>query len=825
MLVAAPLLLLVARDLLLYDPPRVLAWRLLHEARLSDLPGWLALFVSGGGAFDRDPLALLLAAGCSLAALGLLFSAVIGARARVRAAWLGLGALCAVILPTLGLMAMGWAMDRPYGQDGGVVQLPLALDLLLDGRSPYGADYSATILGRQARVSPFWQAYGGNPLMRHHAYLPGTHLLMLPGYLAAQALGFAFDPRLVTLLALFAAAWLAAALVRPVGGAQSALAAAAVVLVNPLVYWPFAFGANDVLQVALLLAATLLAARGRAVWCGAVLGLACASKQLAWPYAPFLLAHLSGARTLRELVGPESLRRLAWPAAAALAVFGAVVVPVAALDPRGFWGDIVVYNVGLPGADSYPLGGTPGFGAANFLIYFGRVASLRDHVSFSPLYALLIPVCLLLLRRQLAFRHPAAALVTGSAALLASVYFSRVAHPNYLVLAAILLPAGWLALRNEDAPEPASVRPWPLDAVAAPLLLFQLAVELVEHEPLRALWEDAVAARVPGHASGIAALLLPRAGPDLTPDPLGYLFAALAAGLGVLWIVIAVLGASVRWRLALAATAVAALTLAPSFVIARIGAATGTPRAQEAWMVPVSDEARRATGQTQPAPVREARSMSFRRDPPAVLADGYAGSPPQRALGKLLGKAGIDDPRPLLAVALAVAAALLARRAIPSLRPLVLLVAALAPPMALGTAMGSPIALPLLALAVALRPWRSRRRALLTLAGAFVLLWLGAFVLAGVQTDVLDPRPGLGLPNVLAHFGWSAAGWPLWSAMAIAVAAAGWRVLRSPRPLLEAAAFTALALWLAPAPSPNAVALPVVLLLGDGWFDWPSGGS
>jgi hypothetical protein len=133
--------------------------------------------------------------------------------------------------------------------------------------------------------------------------------------------------------------------------------------------------------------------------------------------------------------------------------------------------------------------------------------------------------------------------------------------------------------------------------------------------------------------------------------------------------------------------------------------------------------------------------------------------------------------------------------------------------MAMGTIMGSPIAVPLLALAVALRPWRSRTRPLLALAAAFTLVWLGAGAIAGPRTDVLDPRPGLGLPNILTYFGWSGHGWPLWFAMATVVALAVWRVLRSPHPLLDAAAFTALALWLAPSPSPNSVALPIVLLL------------
>jgi hypothetical protein len=802
--VAAPLLLLVARDLLLYDPPRVVAWRLLHEARLADLPSWLAALVSEGGAFDRDPLALLLSAGCAAAALALVACALAGARARVRAAVLALGAACAVAVPTVSLMAMGWAMDRPYGQDGGVVQLPLALDLLVQGRSPYDADYSDSILGRQARVSPFWRAYGGNPLMRHHAYLPGTHLLMLPGYLVARAAGFAFDPRVITLIALAAAAVLAARLALAARGSEGALAAAAIVLANPLVYWPFAFGANDVLQVALLLAAALLAARGRPVWCGAVLGLACASKQLAWPYAPFLLAHLSGARTLRELVSRAALGKMTRPVLALLGVFAAIVLPVLLLDPRGFWGDIVVYNVGLPGADSYPLGGTPGFGAANFLIYFGRVASLRDHVSFAPLYAVLAPLCLLLLRRQLREPHPAAALVTGSAALLASVYVSRVAHPNYVVLAAILLPAGLLALPRRSADD---ARPsWPVDAAVAPLLLFQLAVELVEHEPLRALWDDAVAARLPAHACGLASLLLPRAGPALTPDPLGLLLGAVAAGLGVVWILAALLGAPARARMALWAVAAALLVLTPAVSIARIGVASGTPRAQEPWFASVSDASRRAAGQSAPAPAREAWSMSFRRDPPGVLAEP-AGGAPQHALGGLLGRAGVTDPRPLLAIALVLAAALLAWPAPPAHRPLLLAATALAPPAALGTTMGAPVALAVLALALVLALRRGP--------AASVLVWLAPLLLLILSWPTAPGlQPGLGVPNLLLYVGATVSPWLLWSAAALVVVFAAFRATRpSPNPFTEAAALTIAILWLIPGAPPNAVVLPMTLLL------------
>src|SRR6185295_4579744 len=124
-----------------------------------------------------------------------------GARAGARFAVIAASAVALVAVPTLAFVAMGARSDRPYGQDGGVVQLPLALDKILAGQSPYGADYSDSVLGRQARTSSFWEPYGGNPILHHHAYLPGTHALFLPFYLLlGKGIGL-FDPRFVTLLA------------------------------------------------------------------------------------------------------------------------------------------------------------------------------------------------------------------------------------------------------------------------------------------------------------------------------------------------------------------------------------------------------------------------------------------------------------------------------------------------------------------------------------------------------------------------------------------------------------------------------------------------
>ena len=817
------LLLLVVRDLLLFDPPRVLAWRLLHDPRLSFTPHWLSpLIPRPSGAVDRDPLALLL--GAILAALAIVYAAVGLARGRraqsVKGTLLAVGGLSLVVLPTLAFVAMGFATDRPYGQDGGVVQLPLAMDRIMAGKSPYGADYSDSILGKQARVSDFWAEWGGNPILRHHAYLPGTHLLMAPAYLLLRATMGAFDPRIVTLVAFVAAALLA---FRVCGGGSSGLAAAAAVAVNPLVYWQQIFGAGDVVVAALLLLAVWLAQKERPLAAAVVVGLACATKQLAWPYAPFLLAHLSGARGFRELASRESVRRLLRVVAAAAAVFALIVVPVAALDFRAFWGDIVGYNAGLPGADNYPLGGTPGFGVANFLIYFGAVTSLRDYFPFTTFYLLLIPLGLLLLRVQLRSGSAAASLATGSAALVASVYFSRVAHPNYLILAAVLLPVAVLADR--------SLAP---DLVVAPLLLLMLAVEVGEHELFRRVWEDAVAVRLPAHATGFLAALLPRAGPGLTRDPIGLFLSALAAGIAIVWLWAGLLGLPARGRRALACVALAGCVVLPTVMVISIGEKTGTRRAEDSWYARLGDAAR---------PPVEAWSRSFRRDPPRELEAGAGGS---------LVFPGTADPRLLSMAGLGLAALLLTRRATAETGALALAAILLSPLAATGLVFGAG---DIVALAGCLAFWRlragrpleaglilgasvavfprllfaapllligderSRRDSFRLWGGALVGALLFGLALRGLAHVVGWPfgaDDGLGLSNLLAC--WGASGnrllFALLQVFALLACIVAARATRWPQAVRLPAAGTALlaGLWLTPGASVNDLVVPLALL-------------
>jgi hypothetical protein len=856
------LLLLVARDLASYDPPRVLAWRLLHDPRLAAASSWLGAWLPApSGAIDRDPFAQALAGLAALLALAYAGLAAAGARPRVRAATIAVAALALVVVPTVAFVAMGAAADRPYGQDGGVVQLPLALDRILAGQSPYAADYSNTILARQARVSSFWDELGGNPILRHHAYLPGTHLVMLPFHLASRRLVGFFDPRAVTLLFYALAVALASRLpARP----DARLAAAAIVALNPLAYWHQVFGANDVVFVAMLLGVVLLLRSDRPLAAGMLLGLACATKQLAWPFAPFLLLWLSGARSLRDLASPAPWKRLAGPAAAAGAVFLLVVAPVAALDFRAFWSDIVAYNVGLPGADNYPLGGTPGFGVANFLIYGGRVASLKDYFPFSVFYLLLVPIGVLLARAQVHYPRVEWALVTGSAALAASVYFSRVVHPNYLVAMAILMPVAVVACGRHTV------------LALAPLLLFGAAVEIVENGLFRTAWEQAVAAGYPARVGGFAAALAPRAGPHLTRDPLGLLFGAATAGAGLVFLLAILADVGRRVRLLVLGAAFGVAVIVPTATLVAIGSRTGLVRAQDPAVVQAQADAARLLAGKSPltpppaaTPVgREAISGSFRLDPPAEILPERPLVPPAVSIVSALGRlVGVRDVRWLAVAALGLLGLVMAVAATTggTSGPLLGLALTL-PPLALGTVMGSPWAFSLAGLVIA---WGLLRQDRPSAAGVFAGVAAAcdplaifpalAIVLAGpaevgprwdpepqaspwkrllpavaayvafvapvalldlpaFASRVLAPGaigPGLGVFNLLSYRGLEATV-PVSLLAAVVPLLAAFATLALARPALPAALRAGLAslvaIVLAPAVMPDAVAVPIVLI-------------
>ncbi len=674
----------------------------------------------------------------------------------------------------------------------------------------------------------------------------------MPFYIASKAALGVFDARFVTLVAYLLATWLAALLFET---GPHRLMAAGIAALNPLVYWHQIFGANDLLFVALLLAAWLAVARGRPRLAGLLLGLACATKQLAWPFAPFLLLHLSGARQWSEILARETWRRLRGPLWLAAVTFAAVVGPVAALDPKAFYADIVVYNVGLPGGDNYPLGGTPGFGFANFLIYFGRVSSLREYFPFGVFYVLLVPLGLLLVREQFRDGGLPRAFLNGSLALLASLYFSRVVHPNYLIPLAVILPLAVLA------------RGRGVDGAVVPLSLLAIGVGAVENGVFRLTWDQAVATSWPKTLTGFAAALIPRSAAGLTADPIGLGFSALAAGLALVYLMVSALGGPRRLRLALVALAALLVVALPTVLVVSISERTGI-RGQDSWLVQAQADADRLRSGVSPyaePPAdrpegREAWSSSFRLEPARLLVPDR----PTVPLGTAVLVAGVQtlghrDPRWIVLLALAAAGALLVRSAPAEGRPLALGMVTVVLPVAFGAIFGTPVACAALLVSAA-GPASAQSRpvlagVLLAVAAAmsglvwaalpfFLLPFFGeespasirrrgiAFVTTllalGLPVALLDPRsfshalaragemaPGLGLVNVVLYLGaenepvsrmfFAAA--PL---IVLAVVVWLWRV-GGGRPEGRAAVAALLCLLLIPSVTPEAVALPILL--------------
>jgi len=319
-----------------------------------------------------------------------------------------------------------------FAHDGGVIQTEESARFLLRGVNPYAADFSRTPLAGVAIPG----------ILRHNPYLPASFLLPAPLIALADALGVPFDQRLVYLLLYAAGVWLAPLAFRHRGAGELAQTAFAL---NPLVVPYMVVGRNDVYLLAFLLFALVALARRRAFAFFTCLALACAVKQFAWLVAPFLLVCAWRAWP------PATVKR---GLAAGAALFAALVLPFFAWGPADFIDDVYRFNAGLS-PDSYPLGGTPGFGFAML------AAALRwapDRGAYFPLTPYLLvtalPLGLLLAARLLRRPAVAAALLAAFLVSFWVFFFSRVFNNNYFGVLAFLLQMGALAAAEEALAPP-----------------------------------------------------------------------------------------------------------------------------------------------------------------------------------------------------------------------------------------------------------------------------------------------------------------------------------------------------------------------------------
>ena len=317
-------------------------------------------------------------------------------------------------------------------------QIELAGDLVLDGKNPYGHDYSSSGLERfyslDGTVSPATKEE--QVALSHFAYFPGTV------YTAAawRLLPSPFDDyRLFVLLCTLGL--LGAALAFP-GPLPWRLAAGALLAANPLAARAAWFGVADAPSILLVVLAFALCARSRFVAAAACVAGAAAEHDHGAD---------EGHGDERELLEQDRSRR---ELCTATAVFGSILLagflPFLIADARALYDDTIAY-----GADTYRI---IGYGIAGILVETGIIEERTDPYPFALLATLVwLPATAWLVWNHLRSREPWTAAAGFALSSFILLYIGRVLQNSYLVwplagaTVAVLLALGARAGRDARA--------------------------------------------------------------------------------------------------------------------------------------------------------------------------------------------------------------------------------------------------------------------------------------------------------------------------------------------------------------------------------------
>ncbi len=354
---------------------------------------------------------------------GMVSFGVIGRGARrnrvIRQLLLGAFVALFVFLPALGEIALRFeAGPKGHAHDGGVIQTEEALKFFLAGTDPYGADYRSTPMATLE-----WGR--GNPAIIHHPYFPLSFLVHAPFYSAGKWVAGAYDARLLYLILFLVPFPL---VVRWTKSREKGLALAALWGLNPFLVPHLVQGRNDVVVLTALIVAMHFVIRKKWTTAAILFGAACSTKQFALLLAPFLLLLAGHPASSWVEILRRGARRL-WPTLIPLAMF---VLPFVLWDPAAFFDDTVAFNTGASEV-SYPLGGTPGYGGANWVNIFGLAESRYHYFPFWFFQLVVVlPALALLLRWQKKENTPSRAVAAFSLFLMVFLYCSRIFHINYL---------------------------------------------------------------------------------------------------------------------------------------------------------------------------------------------------------------------------------------------------------------------------------------------------------------------------------------------------------------------------------------------------------
>jgi hypothetical protein len=376
--------------------------------------------------------------------------------------WRTLLALGLIILMILWPTALFIGDRLSYGPDPrNVIDWPLQIEagsaLLLQGQSPYGADYSTTEMQPWSERANF----PSNPALRHAIHLPVNFILgvvILP--LWGTVTGWQ-DARIILIAAYLAVVLIAPRLARRWEDGHALMIGLAL---NPLLADTFAVGLSDVLLLAWLVLALWSRQRGHHRITAALLGVAVATRQFSWLLIPlYLVAELRAASVeqppihaqpngsasnlgalWRRWSPPLQLwAKRTWPVAV---VALTLIVPFALANPQGFYRDVIAFGSGGI-EDAYPIGGPSTFGFSALVLALGWAPDQNAQFPFT-LVQLGVTIPLMAYAMVAQWRaNSLQRLLLGYAIVLAGfLWTGRFMHTNYVgFLFALMLLACFIA--------------------------------------------------------------------------------------------------------------------------------------------------------------------------------------------------------------------------------------------------------------------------------------------------------------------------------------------------------------------------------------------
>lgn len=341
-----------------------------------------------------------------------------------------------VVLPTVsGIMMRKATTPWQYIHDG-AIQIEESIKYLLQAKDPYAEDYLGTPLAE-------WEyAFEGeeeNPALYHNAYLPFIFLFSTPFYLIVTYVTGWYDQRLVYLLLFVCTLW---PLMKHAAKPSRKLSLLIVFGLNFFAASYTIWGGNDGFVMFWLIVSTYLLQKDKTTLSALSLGLACVSKQTAWLFVPFFLAHL-----WIKAPGPRkwaSLRK-AYPL---FLVPLLVILPFLLWDAAALVEDTFLYLSGQT-ASSYPI---VGLGFGGLLVAAGLIRDNTVYFPFMLFQAIFcLPLLVFLLRSQLSDNTVRRCWLGYGLLLLTFTFFSRFFSDFYLGIIVNAIALGYLS--NDARPE------------------------------------------------------------------------------------------------------------------------------------------------------------------------------------------------------------------------------------------------------------------------------------------------------------------------------------------------------------------------------------